>query len=148
MIEAVWRASACFVFSSFSFGEVIAITFILQFCIRAATHGIFLRKRENWSLLRGTLSPGVHSTDSGTMTYRAFTYAWRSVLMSFDFQSPDRVIQGWFYYPPDFSIGGRLTISNSKYESKGLFTLCRRESEWPLTLPSSLHSYVKGPFTQ
>jgi hypothetical protein len=53
-----------------------------------------------------------------------------------------------YYYPCSFSCGGRLTISNLKYESKGLFTVSRRESEWPFTLPSSLHSLVNGPFTQ
>lgn len=82
--DGILKSTACFYFHNYSFGQVLIVTFLGQFTFRAVIHIFFVSilgsKRQKKVLL-----------DTGV--YGAFTYAWRSLFMSFDFQS---------YYAPVF----------------------------------------------
>ncbi|CAL8089666.1 unnamed protein product [Orchesella dallaii] len=76
--DAILKATACFYFHEFSFGEVLIVTFLCQFMVRAALYSFFTGFLGSKRLKKRLRDTGV---------YGAFTYSWRALFMSFDFQS-------------------------------------------------------------
>jgi len=115
--DAILRATICQAFESkYSFGEVIAITLLIQFVFRALIHSTLLRPREN-EVLKGNEHGQPHPItawtvdyEAGPVIYRAITYSWKSIFLSFDFQNPDLFIAAWFYVENLIMICGAYAI--------------------------------------
>ncbi|KAJ6625685.1 hypothetical protein Bhyg_16313 [Pseudolycoriella hygida] len=147
--DAIFRASACFYFNNSNYGEVIIVTFIIQFVGRAITRAIYQntlvhcsrrnhdRFHRNMEIHRAKVAAierteSVESAlkpdddnekgdaDNGqpvrrmyvpvqedlTGVYGAFTYSWRCLFMSFDYQDwVDPIVFFGFYVENVLIIG-------------------------------------------
>jgi len=82
------KAAAYFFFRDYVFGEVIIINFVCQFMWRAGIYAMY-------STCMASPKRKIQIEDEGV--YGAFTYAWRSLFLSFDFQSYSKTVFCWFY---------------------------------------------------
>lgn len=141
--DALFRATACFYFSNINYGEVIIVTFILQFVGRAILRAIYQNtlihcsrqnhdrfhrnieirraqvavaesmdgaevafKPENEKEAQPTRRIYVPVQEDLTGVYGAFTYSWRCLFMSFDYQDwVDPIVYFGFYVENMLIIG-------------------------------------------
>lgn len=156
--DAIFRATACFYFSDRNYGEVIIVTFIIQFIGRAINRAIYQntlhqcsrqnhdRFHRNIEIRRAQITP-IETIDGAekalkldnenekemdkpakftyvpvqedlTGVYGAFTYSWRCLFMSFDYQDwVDPITYFWFYIENVLIIGfSYLVIYLIKYD--------------------------------
>jgi len=99
--DSIFKATFCFYFESISFGEVIIICFITQFFLRASIYAVF-------NGMVGSEKRKVKLAEQGV--YGAFTYSWKSLFLSFDFQSYEKCIFLWFYIENVLMIGSSYII--------------------------------------
>jgi hypothetical protein len=94
------KATACFYFTKRSFGEVIILCFIAEFILRTIFYTIY----------NSIGSKGKRARFIEDGVYAAFTYAWRSLFLSFDFQSYRPLVFVWFYLENLLMIGGSYGV--------------------------------------